>query len=97
MGKIENEKRIIGYMIQLYCKKKHNSTTVLCLECEALKKYAIDRLTHCPFQENKTACKNCKVHCYQKDKRTEIRKVMQFSGARIMFFNPILFFKHYFE
>ena len=95
MGKIENEMIIMGYMIQLYCRRKHHSLTTLCRECEELKKYAIERLTRCPFQEDKSACKNCLVHCYQKDKRTEIRNVMKFSGKRIVFYSPILFYKHY--
>lgn len=31
-----------------------------------------------PFMETKTFCSQCKVHCYKKDKREQIRKVMRF-------------------
>ena len=95
MGKIEYEKRIVDHMIRIYCRKKHHTSSSLCLECDALRRYAFDRLNHCPFKENKTACKACTVHCYRRDKRSEIRKVMKFSGPRMILYYPFDFFKHF--
>src|ERR1035437_4508034 len=94
MGKIEREKRIVDWMIRFYCRKKHHSTTMLCKDCEELKRYSFDRLTKCPFRDHKTACKDCKVHCYQLDKRIEIRKVMKYSGTRIMLSYHLDFLKY---
>ena len=94
MGKIEYEKQGVYRMIHLYCRKKHGSSSDLCPECNALKQYAYDRLTNCPFKEDKKACKVCVVHCYKKDMRAEIRKVMRFSGPRMILYYPLDFMKH---
>ena len=94
MTKIENEKRVLSKMIFLYCTKKHHTLNVLCPGCEALRSYAMDRLDHCPFKQDKKACKDCRVHCYQNDKRSEIREVMRFSGPRMLFYYPLDFFHH---
>jgi len=94
MGKIEYEKQGVSRMIHLYCRKKHNTPGDLCKECETLKQYAFDRLVHCPFKEHKAACKDCTVHCYRKDMRAEIRKVMRFSGPRMILYHPLDVLKH---
>ena len=38
--------------------------------------------------ETKTFCSNCRVHCYRSEMREEIRKVMRFSGPRMIFYHP---------
>jgi len=96
MRNIEHEKRIVKWMILFYCRKKHQATTHLCNDCEALELYSIDRLSNCPFREHKKPCKNCKVHCYRSDRRVEIRKVMKYSGSRIIVYYPLEFLKHLF-
>lgn len=93
MGKISSEKIIVDHMISLYCLKKHGSK-VLCADCEALKNYAMERLSKCPFGDDKTACVDCVVHCYQTARRAEIRSVMRFSGPRMLLYYPKDFFKH---
>ena len=52
MGNIEQEKLTVQKMINLYCRKKHR-TTQLCEECSFLMKYAIERLSKCPFGDDK--------------------------------------------
>ena len=47
-----------------------------------------------PFMETKTFCSQCKVHCYKKDKREQIRKVMRFSGPRMLVYHPIMAIRH---
>ncbi len=96
MGKIESEKRTVSYMIGLYCRKKHNKTT-LCTQCAELKVYALERLTKCPYGEDKTACKDCKVHCYRAIMREKIREVMRFSGPRMILYYPLDYVKHLFK
>ena len=95
MDKIEYEKRIVDHMISLYCRKNHRSPFSLCPECNLLKDYAFDRLTHCPFKEHKTACKVCALHCCQKDKQSQIRKVMKHSGPRMILYYPFDFIRHF--
>lgn len=94
MGNIIKEKRTVAYMIGLYCRKKHKTNGQLCSDCQALLEYAHLRLDKCQFGNNKPACKRCSVHCYKKDMRTQIRKVMRYSGPRMVIYYPIDFLKH---
>ena len=91
--KREQEKRTVGEMIALYCRKNHGGR-VLCPECAELKKYAESRSDKCPFMENKTFCSNCRVHCYKPEMRQKIREVMRFSGPRMIFRHPIMAVSH---
>lgn len=92
-SKRENEKKVVGQMIELYCKKQHGTKT-LCPECEELRAYAVSRIDKCPFMETKTFCSNCKVHCYRKDMQERIRTVMRFSGPRMLFVHPVMAIRH---
>lgn len=47
--KREREKKIVSQMIQLYCRKKHNTKGELCEECRSLTEYALLRSDKCPF------------------------------------------------
>ena len=84
-------------MFKIYCRKKHGSRDELCSSCRELENYSLDRLDHCPFQEGKTTCVNCPVHCYKSDMRTRIRDVMRFSGPRMLLAHPILTVRHYLD
>ena len=96
MSKIEKEKNIVAFMIEHYCKKNHHQDTI-CKSCGDLVSYAQDRLKICPFRENKTSCLKCKVHCYSKGKREEIKKVMSYVGPRMIYLMPIQYIKHIFN
>ena len=96
MSKIEKEKNVVSFMIDCYCKNNHNQDTI-CKSCNDLVKYAKERLSVCPFGEKKTSCLKCKVHCYSKGKREEIRKVMSYVGPRMIYFMPIQYIKHMFN
>ena len=92
-SKREKEKRIVGEMIKLYCRKNHKRRE-LCDECRTLKEYAEIRSDKCPFMETKTFCSNCKVHCYKAEMREKIRQVMRFSGPRMVMYHPIMAVSH---
>lgn len=96
MKKIESEKQTIALMIKIYCRKKHHSKQ-LCDDCQALLDYALNRLDHCRYGENKGFCKQCPIHCYKKDKRMAIRKIMRFSGPRMIFYDPLMVLRHRFR
>lgn len=68
--KRENEKRILKVMIDIY-QRKHPQESKM---CEDLYKYACLRIDKCPFMETKTFCSGCKVHCYQKEYRSQVKK-----------------------
>ena len=66
----------------------------LCPQCQALLDYAIQRLEHCRFGEDKPSCTRCPVHCYKPAMREQIRQVMRYSGPRMLLHDPILAIGH---
>ncbi len=96
--KREREKKLVSQMISIYCHKNHRTKAgKLCSECKELDEYAKIRSDKCPFMETKTFCSNCKVHCYQTEMREKIRKVMIFSGPRMLLHHPITAIRHVIE
>ena len=51
------------------------------------------RLERCPFQEGKTTCAKCAVHCYKPDMREQIR-CHALSGPRMLWQHPLLAVQH---
>ncbi len=98
MDKIEKKRQkeqyVVEEMIRLYCKKNHGTQKEMCSDCQALSDYAKLRSEKCPFMKEKTFCANCKVHCYKPEMREQIRKVMRFSGPRMILYHPILAMWH---
>jgi hypothetical protein len=88
----------IEKMIVLYCKREHKTAHgVLCAECSGLLNYAQERLTHCPFGENKSTCAKCTVHCYKPQMRLKIRRIMASSGPEMLARHPILTVRHFLD
>ncbi len=87
------EQYVVEEMIRLYCKNNHHDKD-LCPECKELLEYAKLRSEKCPFMKEKTFCSNCKVHCYKAKKREQIRKVMRYSGPRMIVYHPYLALWH---
>lgn len=87
--RIEEEKKIVFLMIELYYKKHKNE-----IEKKELKEYVEFRLSKCPFGDNKTFCSNCKIHCYKKDMQIKIKNVMRYSGPRMLLYHPVIAIKH---
>lgn len=95
-----DEKRLkeietIQFMIQLYCRRQHKEhSKKICYQCESLSVYAVQRIEQCPFMETKTFCSQCQVHCYKKDMRKLMKKVMRFSGPRMLLYHPKMALSH---
>lgn len=87
--RINYEKKTVLAMIEIYCRAKH-SKNELCNECNEMLNYAYKRIELCPFLPDKPVCKNCKIHCYEKDMRERIKLIMRYSGPRIFIYKPIL-------
>jgi hypothetical protein len=85
-----NEEKTVSLMVELYCRKNHGRDGILCSTCKSLLEYALHKLATCPLQPNKPVCSNCKIHCYIPEQRDHIRKVMRFSGPRMMFRHPVI-------
>lgn len=93
--KIKNEKKTVSAMIVIYCKSHHKTTNNnLCESCSNLLKYALVRIDKCVFGLDKPSCEKCPVHCYKISYRDEIKKIMRYSGPRMIFKHPILAIKH---
>lgn len=95
--RMARESRTIHAMIRIYCRAHHGAGRELCPECKELLSYAEARLARCPFQENKTTCANCPVHCYKPSERETIRVVMKYSGPRMTFRHPVLATFHFLD
>ena len=107
--RMKREQKTVERMIGIYC-RDHNHTKgeqyptrghkhptrgyKLCNECKGLVEYARFRLKNCPFQENKTTCGNCPIHCYKPKMREKIREVMRYAGPRMVWNHPLLAIWH---
>jgi len=90
------ESKTVAVMIDLYCHSQH-SADHLCAQCSELLAYANERLEQCPFQEGKTTCTKCPVHCFQPAMRDNIKAVMRYSGPRMLRSHPILAMRHFMD
>ena len=88
--RMARESRTIETMIHMYCRDHHGRKGTLCHGCLQLLQYAVERLEKCPFQEGKTTCSKCPVHCYKSENRDRIRAVMRYAGPRMIYRHPIM-------
>ncbi|AFJ45994.1 hypothetical protein EBL_c08740 [Shimwellia blattae DSM 4481 = NBRC 105725] len=91
--RIQREKRTILSMIALY-EKRCPAALRDEQHYQALQQYAQKRLERCVFGEEKPACKQCPVHCYQPAKREEMKQIMRWAGPRMLWRHPILTLRH---
>ena len=93
--RIKREKKTIDKMVHVYCKAHHNTQkNELCSECTDFLDYAFLRLDKCPFQEEKSTCGKCLVHCYQPEMKEKAKKIMRYSGPRMLLHSPSLALRH---
>jgi predicted amidophosphoribosyltransferase len=95
--RIARERRTVQVMIELYCRDQHGVREGLCPACSELLEYADQRLDRCPFQEGKTTCANCSVHCYKPAMREQVKAVMRYAGPRMLYRHPILTLFHFLD
>jgi len=96
--RITREKKTIDKMVHVYCKSNHSTkSSQLCDECAEFLSYAYMRLDKCPFQEEKSTCGKCLVHCYQPQMREKAKTIMRYSGPRLIWKSPLLALHHLFD
>jgi hypothetical protein len=96
--RIKREKKTIDKMVHVYCKAHHDPNgNQLCTECTDFLEYAYLRLDKCPFQEEKSTCGKCLVHCDQPKMREKAKEIMRYSGPRLMYKSPVLALHHVFD
>jgi len=84
-------------MIRLYCRDLHGTKTDLCSACLELLTYSTERLAQCPFQQGKTTCARCPVHCFRSAMRGKIQAVMRQAGPRMPYRHPFLALCHFLD
>lgn len=89
--RLEREAKTIEAMVALYCRQQHSPAgPELCADCAALLEYARERLRLCPFQEKKSTCAKCTVHCYRPVMRESVRRMMRYAGPRMLLHHPVM-------
>lgn len=87
--------KTVAAMVRIYCADKHGSSGgSLCEPCGVLLAYADDRLAKCPFEEEKTTCRDCPIHCYRPAERAAMKDVMRYAGPRMLRRHPLLALRH---
>ena len=81
-------------MIGMYCRAFHDGAIVPCEECGSLLSFAHRKIDACIFHDHKPVCSECRVHCYSRGMREQVRKVMRFAGPRMMATHPVLGILH---
>lgn len=87
---ILEEIQLIEVMIRLYYRKQFDPS----ISEDRMLSYARARLSFCQFGESKTTCQRCPVHCYQPKYREQMKKIMRYSGPRMLLQHPILTLRH---
>jgi hypothetical protein len=89
--RLAREWKTVDAMIRVYCRDHHEAS---CSECEGLRNYVRLRLDRCRFGEDKPTCAKCPVHCYQRERREQIKAVMRYAGPRMTWEHPWLSLGH---
>lgn len=85
------EAETLHKMIVIYCKQIHGGfNQELCPECQEIEQYALTRIDKCPYAEQKPVCSKCRIHCYKPEMRDRIKKIMRYSGPRMLTKHPLL-------
>jgi hypothetical protein len=82
--RLQREKQTIAKMLTLY-ERQNLSASGEPGHYQRLYEYAAKRLDRCAFGEEKPACKQCPIHCYQPAKREEMKQVMRWAGHECCF------------
>lgn len=90
--RLRREWETVVAMLRIYCREKHGGS--LCSDCQELQGYVHLRLDRCRFGVEKPTCAKCPVHCYQPDRREQIKAVMRFAGPRMIWDHPWLSLCH---
>ena len=95
LGRIRREYRTMQAMVKIYCAGNHESATQQpCPDCEEFLAYASQRLSKCPYGEEKPTCANCPIHCYKRARREQAKNIMRYAGPRMPLRHPWLSLRH---
>ena len=84
-------------MVKIFCHGHHRPADEVCVECRQFLDYAETRLERCHFGEEKPTCAKCPVHCYQRERREQVRTIMIYAGPRMLWRHPVLSLRHWLD
>ena len=84
-------------MVRIFCRDHHRPVPGLCAECEQFLNYAQTRLERCHFGADKPICATCPVHCYQRERREQVRQRMRYAGPRMLWEHPVMSLRHWLD
>jgi len=90
--RLAREWKTVEAMVHIYCRDQHGGA--LCSDCQQLMSYVSLRLERCRFGQDKPTCAKCPVHCYQRERRNQIKAVMRYAGPRMLWERPWLSLCH---
>ncbi|ETT01065.1 YbgA-like uncharacterized protein [Providencia alcalifaciens] len=91
--RISREIVTIEKMIKIY-EKAHPAPEDNPEHYQILFSYAVKRLNKCRYGEEKPACKQCPIHCYQPKQREQMKIIMRWAGPKMLYHHPILAIRH---
>jgi len=95
-ARLAREWRTLTAMVEIYCRDHHHANG-RCAECEQFLDYASVRLERCHFGAEKPVCAKCPVHCYQRERREQVRIIMIYAGPRMLWRHPVLSVRHWLD
>jgi predicted amidophosphoribosyltransferase len=96
-ARLAREWRTMTAMLKIFCRDRHQPADGLCAECQEFLAYANVRLERCHFGAEKPACVNCPVHCYQRERREQVRAIMVYAGPQMLWRHPVLSLRHWLD
>lgn len=96
-ARLAREWQTMRAMVRIYCRDTHHYEIGLCPECAQFLAYANVRLERCHFGPEKPTCAKCPVHCYQRDRREQVRVIMRHAGPRMLWEHPVMSLRHWID
>ena len=95
--RLAREWQTMTAMVRIYCRNHHRPAEAVCLECRQFLNYASVRLERCHFGVEKPTCAKCPVHCYQRERREQVRQMMRYAGPRMLGEHPVMSLRHWLD
>lgn len=95
--RLAREWKTMTAMTNIYCRDHHHTRGELCADCEQFLDYANTRLERCRFGPEKPTCAKCPVHCYQRERREQVRVIMRYAGPRMVWEHPVMSLYHWLD
>jgi hypothetical protein len=96
-ARLTREWRTMTAMVRIFCRDRHHTASGLCAECQQFLDYASVRLERCRFGPEKPTCAKCPVHCYQRERREQVRVIMRYAGPRMLWERPLMTLRHWLD